>query len=314
MKSLTLALCLVFAPLVFADTYDCPADATNPLPAGMSIQGDDQPRCKGASGFSDSLCSQGFTATQYYMPAQNNPAGFTEYGTFFNCADKGSSVKHVLANGKHMLVCRAAKNDDEKSKENPPGCCHPVPSDGAVNVEGTGVLSNGQLVEHDGSVNSAKCPQMFDTALPKSGGSHKCLIPFISVACDTSLYPFGTIFEIPMLEKVQIKMPDGQVFHHPKYVVCEDTGSAIKGAGRFDFYTGSFGWKNPSNPFGSSASNAFKMAGGKSCDPAKTFRVIKHDDPDWAAASRAIAAAISPGSKSANTSSWLTDTSSAAAK
>ena len=27
---------------------------------------------------------------------------------------------------------------------------------------------------------------------------------------------------------------------HPKYVVCEDTGSAIKGENRLDFYTGSY--------------------------------------------------------------------------
>jgi hypothetical protein len=60
-----------------------------------------------------------------------------------------------------------------------------------------------------------------------------------------------------MLDKVEIAMPPSgkDKMKHPKYVVCEDTGSAIKGENRLDFYTGSadlvndgpelFGWCEP---------------------------------------------------------------------
>ena len=61
---------------------------------------------------------------------------------------------------------------------------------------------------------------------------------------------------------------------HPKYVVCEDTGSAIKGENHLDFYTGSYGLKSKAKIFGSSASDLFKMFGNKKSPPNKTFRAI----------------------------------------
>ena len=47
------------------------------------------------------------------------------------------------------------------------------------------------MIEHTGEVHLSNCPSVFGDASPISGASHKCLIPFISVACDTSVYPFG---------------------------------------------------------------------------------------------------------------------------
>jgi len=180
----------------------------------------------------------------------------------YNCADKGFSTKHTLVNGLSVLICGAPRDTDK-----PQGCCRPVPSNGAVNVEGTGVTRAGKMIEHTGEVHSSNCPSVFGDASPISGASHKCLIPFISVACDTSVYPFGTIFEVSMLDKVEIAMPPLGMdkIKHPKYVVCEDTGSAIKGENRLDFYTGSYGLKSKANIFGSSASDLFKMFGNKSC-------------------------------------------------
>ena len=101
------------------------------------------------------------------------------------------------------------------------------------------------------------------------------MIPFISVACDTNIYPFGTIFEVAMLDKIEIAMPPSRKnkMKHPKYVVCEDTGSAIKGANRLDFYTGSYGLKSKANIFGSTASDLFNMFGNQSCVP------NKHSEP-----------------------------------
>jgi len=48
---------------------------------------------------------------------------------------------------------------------------------------------------------------------------------------------------------------------HPKYVVCEDTGSAIRGKPFSTFYTGSYGLKSKGEYFGSTASDLFKMFG-----------------------------------------------------
>ena len=189
------------------------------------------------------------------------------------------------------------------------GSCRPVPSNGAVNVEGTGVTRAGKMIEHTGEVHSSNCPSVFGDASPISGASHKCLIPFISVACDTSVYPLGTIFEVSMLDKVEIAMPPSgkNKMKHPKYVVCEDTGSAIKGENRLDFYTGSYGLKSKANIFGSTASDLFKMFGNKSCHPNKTFRAIRHSDPEWQTAAGAIAAAIQRGLATSSKSSWLTE-------
>jgi hypothetical protein len=88
---------------------------------------------------------------------------------------------------------------------------------------------------------------------------------------------------------------------------CEDTGSAIKGENRLDFYTGSYGLKSKANIFGSTASDLFKMFGNKSCHPNKTFRAIRHSDPEWQTAAGAIAAAIQRGLATSSKSSWLTE-------
>jgi 3D (Asp-Asp-Asp) domain-containing protein len=131
------------------------------------------------------------------------------------------------------------------------------------------------MIEHTGDVRSSNCPSIFGDASPISGASHKCLIPFISVACDTSIYPFGTIFEIAMLDKVEIAMPPSgkNKMKHPKYVVCEDTGSAIKGENRFDFYTGSYGLKSKANIFG------LRRVISSRCLETRVAIPIKHSEP-----------------------------------
>lgn len=61
-----------------------------------------------------------------------------------------------------------------------------------------------------------------------------CLDPYYSVAADLSLYAVGTVIYIPSV--VGTAMPDGTL--HDGYFVVRDSGSAIKGYGRFDFFTG----------------------------------------------------------------------------
>jgi len=293
------------AQLASAETYNCPAGQTNALELGQTIQTSGQPRCEKATGFSQGLCPAGqITGTTFYLPSETNPEGWSEYKAFYNCADKGSSTKHTFVNGLSVLICGAPRDTDT-----PQGCCRPVPSNGAVNVEGTGVTRVGKMIDYTGEVHPSNCPSVFGDASPISAASRKCLIPFISVACDTSIYPFGTVFKVPMLDKVEIAMPPFGKYKmkHPKYVVCEDTGSAIKGENRLDFYTGSYGLKSKANIFGSTANDLFKMFGSRSCHPNKTFEAIRHSDPEWQAAAGAIAAAIQQGLATSSKSFWLTE-------
>lgn len=71
-----------------------------------------------------------------------------------------------------------------------------------------------------------------------------CLEPFYSVAADLSIYHLGDVIYIPHL--VGIKLPTGE--KHDGYVIVRDTGEAIRGKGRFDFFVG-FHSVFSNNPF-----------------------------------------------------------------
>src|SRR5437867_1402329 len=58
--------------------------------------------------------------------------------------------------------------DLARDTDKPQGCCRPVPSNGAVNVEGTGVTRAGKMIDHTGYVHSSNCPTIFDDASPIS--------------------------------------------------------------------------------------------------------------------------------------------------
>jgi 3D (Asp-Asp-Asp) domain-containing protein len=78
------------------------------------------------------------------------------------------------------------------------------------------------------------------------GASHKvCLDPFFSVAADLSIYKLGQVIYVPKL--VDVVLPDGT--KHDGYFIIRDSGSLIKGYGRFDFFTGFYLNKKASNPF-----------------------------------------------------------------
>jgi hypothetical protein len=49
------------------------------------------------------------------------------------------------------------------------------------------------------------------------------------------------------------------------------------------------------------------MFGNRSCHPNKTFKAIRHSDPEWQTAAGAIAAAIQRGLATSSKSSWLTE-------
>lgn len=74
-------------------------------------------------------------------------------------------------------------------------------------------------------------------------GNSVCLDPFHSVAADLSIYKLGQVIYIP--SAVGVALPDGS--KHEGYFVVRDSGGAIKGHGRFDFFTGFFA--QAQNPF-----------------------------------------------------------------
>lgn len=71
-----------------------------------------------------------------------------------------------------------------------------------------------------------------------------CLDPYYSVAADLNIYSLGDVIYIPAV--VGRAMPDGSI--HDGYFIVRDAGSAIKGYGRFDFFTG-FSLNKTENPF-----------------------------------------------------------------
>lgn len=72
-----------------------------------------------------------------------------------------------------------------------------------------------------------KCPYGY-------GIRNVCLDPYHTVAADLSIYKLGDVIYVPRV--VGELMPDGTT--HDGFFVIRDAGAAIKGPGRFDFYTG----------------------------------------------------------------------------
>lgn len=290
--------------------FECPSgNPFNNLKVGEYAQRPGQPRCKSASGgFHDKRCPEGIiTGSFYYIPLEGGEASWPYYTTFFSCMDKGKSLKHTVdANGNPTVVCRPDPTEGQQQRE-PKGCCKPVSSPGAVNVEGSGILKDGRVLEYDGKVHANKCADVFGGPTVLAGGSRKCLIPFISVACDKKTYPYGTIFEVPTMRGKVFPMPPKgkRTFRHPGYLICEDTGSAITGPGRFDFFVGTFGDTDKLNYLGSKSSGPANLrVSVENCN--KPFRAIRIGDPDWKKGIDAIILATRNGLPSKDYSIWLT--------
>lgn len=73
-----------------------------------------------------------------------------------------------------------------------------------------------------------------------------CLDPFFSVAADLHIYNLGDVIFIP--SAVGMTLPDGST--HDGYFVVRDSGGAIKGDGRFDFFSGFKSANSNLNPLG----------------------------------------------------------------
>jgi 3D (Asp-Asp-Asp) domain-containing protein len=73
------------------------------------------------------------------------------------------------------------------------------------------------------------------TICPQGMGAHNvCLDPYRSVAADPKFHKIGDVLYMPILKDQ--KLPNGEI--HDGYMIVRDTGGAIKGEGRFDFFIG----------------------------------------------------------------------------
>jgi len=117
-----------------------------------------------------------------------------------------------------------------------------------IKVEGTGFLSDGRLINKYGNCPSAcnmsgyKCFNEVDKQeAPFGHGSQdNPLRPYISVASDVNVVPFGTVLYVPALDGVEMpdehNMIDYAPFVHDGCVVAEDEGSSIDGY-HLDFFS-----------------------------------------------------------------------------
>lgn len=87
-------------------------------------------------------------------------------------------------------------------------------------------------------VSLSKCPYGF-------GVKGQCLDPYFSVAADLTYYSLGDVIFVPRLEGTVL--PNGEV--HDGYLIVRDTGTAIIGPQRFDFFTGFLNHLSPDNTF-----------------------------------------------------------------
>lgn len=86
-------------------------------------------------------------------------------------------------------------------------------------------------------VNTEKCPYGL-------GVQNTCLDPYYTVAADLRFNKVGDVLFIPKLKGTIL--PNGEI--HQGFMIVRDRGGAIKGAHRFDFYTGFQHYLNPENP------------------------------------------------------------------
>ncbi len=77
------------------------------------------------------------------------------------------------------------------------------------------------------------------------GVQNICLDPFYTVAADLSYHKPGDVIFVPKVKGTVL--PSGTL--HTGYFVVRDRGGAIKGPHRFDFFTGSYEFRDSSNPF-----------------------------------------------------------------
>jgi membrane-bound lytic murein transglycosylase A len=207
--------------------------------------------------------SQARSKSRKKKPAQHASSGLCPQGI---ATTTMYFVPHVKDYCSSSQPCKAFKNE--------------------VKLQGAGTLPGNKILTYTGAIlNLGSCK----TAI---GASGKCLTPFISVAADPRFYSMGDIISMPALKGKKIRMPDGTTMIHPGYLVVDDTGGAIKGANRFDFFTGSYNMTDSKNAFGVNGPDDTKMSGKKECVARKAFTVVRRSSAQYGTALASIEDAV----------------------
>jgi 3D (Asp-Asp-Asp) domain-containing protein len=150
----------------------------------------------------------------------------------------------------------------------------------ALQLEGTGRLLDGRVVNYGGSCNcgdASKCYFLVDADHPWGyGAQNRALEPFRSIAVDKSVIALGTWVYVEELDGVMMpgSAPWG-AFVHDGCVRADDVGSAIDGK-HFDFFAGvRAGYLALDDALG--LTHATVRKGGERCTGAP---VDDHDDDD----------------------------------
>ena len=116
-------------------------------------------------------------------------------------------------------------------------------------IEGTCALIGSKETKLINYVNQKQGVPLFkevDEKCPYGlGVSNICLDPYYTVAADMNYHKAGDVIFVDEVKGT--KLPNGEV--HDGFFIVRDRGGAIKGANRFDFYTGLLHYKNEDNPF-----------------------------------------------------------------
>ena len=134
----------------------------------------------------------------------------------------------------------------------------------AVRMQGSGRRANGKIARYKGG--DVSVPSTCKTTTTSASG--QCLLSYFSIAADPSAgFRMGDIIYMRSLADQEIELPSGRKIRHPGFLIVHDTGGAIKGAGRFDFFVGT---TNPQK----SSFQRFNLADKKKCDN-KDFQKIE---------------------------------------
>jgi hypothetical protein len=139
-----------------------------------------------------------------------------------------------------------------------------------ANMQGSGIQSPGLLYRYKQSPRELEngCRTTF-------GYAGKCLIPYVSIAADPNYHNMGDYVSMPAMKGKKVTLFDGRVLTHPGYFRVDDTGGAIDGRTRFDFYTGSLGLGQKKNSFSDTSGTDFSMENKKICSVRKTYEIVK---------------------------------------
>jgi 3D (Asp-Asp-Asp) domain-containing protein len=147
-----------------------------------------------------------------------------------------------------------------------------------VDMQGSGKLYAKKIYRYTGETEDipAGC-------VTTVGAGGVCLIPYVSVAADARYFNIGDIISMPAMKGQNVTAPDGTITKHPGYFVVHDTGGAIDGRGRFDFYTGPMGLSDKNNSFGYKGSlKNTTMFAEETCSDRKKFSRIQPKNKDFA--------------------------------